>query len=49
MPTIRPISGSTVIAEFASQADAKAWADDDPYVAAGVYAKVTIKPYKKVF
>ena len=42
-------SGSTVIAEFASQADAKAWADDDPYVAAGVYAKVTIKPYKKVF
>ncbi|ELI6434160.1 MULTISPECIES: YciI family protein [Aeromonas] len=48
-PADAGFSGSTVIAEFASQADAKAWADDDPYVAAGVYAKVTIKPYKKVF
>ncbi|MGL6049926.1 MAG: YciI family protein [Aeromonas salmonicida] len=48
-PADAGFSGSTVIAEFASQADAKAWADDDPYVAAGVCAKVTIKPYKKVF
>ncbi|MEV3818993.1 YciI family protein [Aeromonas salmonicida] len=48
-PADAGFSGSTVIAEFASQADARAWADDDPYVAAGVYAKVTIKPYKKVF
>ncbi|ATU99037.1 YciI family protein [Aeromonas salmonicida] len=48
-PADAGFSGSTVIAEFASQADAKAWADGDPYVAAGVYAKVTIKPYKKVF
>ena len=42
-------TGSTVIADFASQADAQAWADADPYVAAGVYARVTIKPFKKVF
>ncbi|MEM0552746.1 MULTISPECIES: YciI family protein [Aeromonas] len=48
-PADAGFTGSTVIAEFASQADAQAWADADPYVAAGVYAKVTIKPFKKVF
>ena len=48
-PADAGFTGSTVIAEFASQADAKAWADADPYVTAGVYAKVTIKPFKKVF
>jgi uncharacterized protein YciI len=37
-----------VIAEFDSLADAQAWADADPYVAAGVYQKVAVKPYKKV-
>ncbi|MGB8663863.1 MAG: YciI family protein [Serratia inhibens] len=42
-------SGSTVIAEFASLADAQAWAEQDPYVAAGVYGDVTIKPFKQVF
>lgn len=41
-------SGSLVIAEFTSLDEAQAWADEDPYVAAGVYAKVTVKPYKKV-
>lgn len=41
-------SGSLVVAEFDSEQDAVAWADTDPYVAAGVYAKVTIKPFKKV-
>ena len=41
-------SGSLVVAEFDSLEDAKAWADADPYVAAGVYGKVTIKPFKKV-
>ncbi|HDR2410999.1 YciI family protein [Enterobacter bugandensis] len=41
--------GSTVIAEFESLEAAQAWADADPYVAAGVYAKVTVRPYKKVF
>jgi len=42
-------SGSLVVAEFESLEDAKAWADADPYVTAGVYANVTIKPFKKVF
>lgn len=42
-------TGSTVIAEFASLEAAKAWAQQDPYVAAGVYADVTIKPFKQVF
>lgn len=41
-------TGSTVIAEFTSLADAQAWADADPYVAAGVYANVIVKPFKKV-
>lgn len=41
-------SGSLIIAEFESQQDAQTWANADPYVAAGVYAKVTIKPFKKV-
>lgn len=48
-PADAGFSGSTVIAEFNSLADARAWADADPYVAAGVYAKVTIKPFKRVF
>ena len=42
-------SGSLIVAEFASLEAAKSWADADPYVAAGVYAKVTVKPFKKVF
>jgi len=42
-------SGSLVVAEFESFDEAKTWADADPYVAAGVYADVTIKPFKKVF
>lgn len=41
-------SGSVIVAEFASLDAAKAWADADPYVAAGVYEKVTVKPFKKV-
>ncbi|MFZ1444756.1 MAG: YciI family protein, partial [Candidatus Dechloromonas phosphoritropha] len=40
-------SGSVIVAEFASLAAAQTWADADPYVAAGVYAKITVKPYKK--
>ncbi|RZU98836.1 YciI family protein [Spiribacter vilamensis] len=40
-------SGSVVIAEFESLATARAWADDDPYVAAGVYRDVTVKPFRK--
>ena len=42
-------TGSLIVAEFASLDDARAWADADPYVAAGVYATVTIKPFKKAF
>lgn len=41
-------SGSLVIAEFESLDAAQAWADADPYVIAGVYANVTVKPFKKV-
>ena len=41
-------SGSVIVAEFASLAAAESWAAADPYVAAGVYAKVTVKPFKKV-
>jgi len=40
-------SGSMILAEFPSQAEAQAWADADPYVAAGVYADVQIKPFRK--
>ncbi|MFT2097193.1 YciI family protein [Marinomonas sp. 2405UD66-6] len=42
-------TGSVVIAEFPSLEEAKAWADADPYVAAGVYQTVTVKPFKQVF
>ncbi|MBB5209917.1 YciI family protein [Microbulbifer hydrolyticus] len=41
-------SGSLVVAEFASLEEAKAWADADPYMEAGVYSDVTVKPYKLV-
>lgn len=41
-------SGSLVVAEFSSLEDATAWADADPYVSAGVYERVTVKPFKKV-
>ncbi len=42
-------SGSLIVAEFESLVEAKTWADADPYVAAGVYANVTVKPFKQVF
>ncbi|KZZ49634.1 MAG: YciI family protein [Saccharospirillaceae bacterium] len=41
-------TGSLVVAEFDSLETAQSWADADPYVAAGVYASVTVKPFKKV-
>lgn len=41
-------TGSLVIAEFTSLEAAQAWADADPYIAANVYEKVIVKPYKKV-
>jgi len=41
-------SGSLIVAEFTALEDAQAWAADDPYQHAGVYASVTVKPFKKV-
>lgn len=41
-------TGSTVIAEFPSLEEAKQWAEADPYVAAGVYRQVTVKPFRCV-
>ena len=41
-------TGSLVVAEFASLEAARAWADADPYLSAGVYAEVQVKPFKKV-
>ncbi len=41
-------SGSLIVAAFASLEAAQAWADADPYVAAGVYAKVSVRPFKRV-
>jgi uncharacterized protein YciI len=40
-------SGSLVVAEFANREAALAWAAEDPYAAAGVYARVTVKPFRK--
>ena len=41
-------SGSIVIAEFESLEQARAWADADPYVAAGVYQRVEVRPFRPV-
>ncbi len=41
-------TGSLIVAEFPSLSAARAWADADPYVAAGVYDRVTVRPFKKV-
>lgn len=42
-------SGSLIVAEFASLHAAQIWADADPYIAAGVYKKVNVKPFKQAF
>ena len=41
-------SGSLVVAEFPSLEAAREWANADPYIQAGVYARVTVKPFRKV-
>ena len=41
-------SGSLIVAEFESQSAAKSWADADPYAGAGVFATVTVQPFRKV-
>lgn len=47
-PGTAGFSGSLIVAEFESLADAQTWAEADPYVSAGVYAKVIVKPFKRV-
>lgn len=42
-------TGSTIVAEFADLASAEAWAQADPFVAAGVYHKVVVKPLRRAF
>ena len=41
-------TGSLIVAEFTSLKEAQSWADDDPYIKAGVYDSVIVKPFKKV-
>ena len=41
-------SGSLIVAAFDSLEDARAWADADPYVSSGVYAEVSVRPFRKV-
>ena len=41
-------TGSLIVAEFDSLDSAQSWADNDPYLAAGVYASVSVKPFRKV-
>ena len=47
-PGTNGYTGSLIIAEFESLTSAQQWADADPYTEAGVYKKVTVKPFKKV-
>jgi uncharacterized protein YciI len=42
-------SGSLIVAEFATLAAAQKWANADPYVAAGVYQEVRVRPFRKTF
>lgn len=48
-PGTAGFTGSLIVAEFDSLADAQQWAEADPYRAAGVYESVSVKPFKKVF
>lgn len=48
-PSVAGFTGSLIVAEFADIQSAQSWAAADPYVAAGVYASVDIKPFKQVF
>lgn len=47
-PGAAGFTGSLIVAEFTSLEAAKSWADADPYIAAGVYANVIVKPFKQV-
>lgn len=46
-PGAAGFTGSLIVAEFDTLADAQAWAEADPYVTAGVYAGVSVKPFRK--
>jgi len=48
-PGTAGMTGSLVVIEFETLEEAQVWADADPYVAAGVYKSVTVKPFKRVF
>ena len=48
-PGTSGFSGSLIVAEFGSIQEAETWAAEDPYLAAGVYAQVVVKPFKQVF
>lgn len=47
-PGAAGFTGSLIVAEFASRDDAIAWSAEDPYAAAGVFSRVTVKPFRKV-
>ena len=47
-PGTNGFTGSLIVAEFDSLESAQGWADADPYIGAGVYKKITVKPFKKV-
>ena len=47
-PGTNGFTGSLIVAEFESLEAAQQWADADPYIEAGVYKQVTVKPFKKV-
>jgi uncharacterized protein YciI len=48
-PGTAGFTGSLIVAEFISLESAQAWAAADPYVEAGVYAQVAVRPFKKTF
>ncbi|WP_312240556.1 YciI family protein [Pantoea sp.] len=48
-PGAAGFTGSTIIAEFSSLEAAQSWAEGDPYIAAGVYKQVSVKPFKRTF
>ncbi len=48
-PGLAGFTGTLVVADFATLEAAEAWADADPYVAAGVFTQVAVRPFKKVF
>ena len=48
-PADAGFTGSLIVAEFEDLASAQQWASNDPYIEAGVYARVIVKPFKKVF